>query len=165
MGIMFGLSMGHMKRLVLYVLLSLTALSFLTGQVSVKNVQAKKVDGEIVIDGLLDEEAWAGADEASGFIQFQPERGKLSPFKTVAKILYDKDFLYIGFLCYDDQPDKIAAQVTRRDQDIKEDDSVYVILDTFRDRRNAYYVGTNLLGTQWDGRISQNGLNQNLILI
>lgn len=132
----------------------------LNGQVPVKQARAGSTMEEIAVDGLLNEAAWESVEGVTGFIQFQPDRGKLSPYKTIAKILLDKEFLYVGFLCYDSQPDKIAAQVTKRDQDIKDDDSVYVILDTFHDRRNAYYVGINLLGTQWDGRISQNGLNQ-----
>ena len=47
--------------------------------------------------------------------------------------------------------------MTKRDTDIRSDDSVYVLLDTFHDRRTCYYVCTNLLGTQWDGRITENG--------
>ena len=49
------------------------------------------------------------------------------------------------------------GRMTKRDADIRSDDSVYVLLDTFHDRRTCYYVCTNLLGTQWDGRITENG--------
>jgi len=47
--------------------------------------------------------------------------------------------------------------MTKRDMDLRSDDSVYVLIDTFHDRRSCYFVCTNPLGTQWDGRITENG--------
>lgn len=93
------------------------------------------------------------------FIQFQPDRGNPASLSTTVKVLYDDTFIYFGFLCADTDPEKIAASVNKRDQDVRVDDSVYVLLDTYFDRRNCYYFGTNLLGTQWDGRIGDNGLH------
>jgi len=109
------------------------------------------------VDGRLDELFWEKAPEAKGFIQFQPERGSPTSAETVVKILYDKKHIYFGFMCFDPESDKIAAQVTKRDMDIRVDDSVYILLDTFHDRRSCYYMGINLLNTQWDGRITDNG--------
>ncbi len=117
------------------------------------------MDQIIEVDGSLDEPAWENAPEISGFIQFQPDRGNPASLKTSVRILYDSSHIYFGFLCYDTDPGKIAASVNKRDQDIREDDSVYVLLDTYFDRRNCYYFGTNLLGIQWDGRIGDNGLH------
>jgi len=117
------------------------------------------MDQIIEVDGSLDEPAWENAPEISGFIQFQPDRGNPASLKTSVRILYDSSHIYFGFLCYDTDPGKIAASVNKRDQDIRDDDSVYILLDTYFDRRNCYYFGTNLLGTQWDGRIGDNGLH------
>jgi len=75
----------------------------------------------------------------------------------VVRILYDDTAVYFGFLCYDREPERVVARVTKRDADLRSDDSVYVLVDTFHDRRSCYYVATNPLGTQWDGRISENG--------
>lgn len=73
------------------------------------------------------------------------------------KIIYDEDSIYFGFLCYDSLPEKIAARMTKRDAELTADDAVIIDLDTFHDRRNCYYFVTNLLGTQHDGRITENG--------
>jgi len=135
------------------VLLSIFAFS----QSPVKETVALKIDKPIEVDGLLDELVWQNAPDAGDFIQFQPERGKPASDKTIVKILYDEKFIYFGFLCYDSQPEKIAARVTKRDADLLPDDSVYVLIDTFHDRRTCYYFKTNLLGTQADGRITENG--------
>jgi hypothetical protein len=131
--------------------------TFLLGQWKSKEIHAKKTDSQIEVDGLLDEPAWSGAPEAGDFIQLQPEKGNPASERTIAKILFDENNVYFGFWCYDSEPQKIAARMTKRDDDIRSDDSVYVLIDTFHDRRSCYYVSTNLLGTQWDGRITENG--------
>jgi len=123
----------------------------------VKETSALKSDETIRVDGLLDESIWDKAPEAGDFIQFQPERGKLGSLRTRVKILYDEKFIYFGFFCFDSQPEKMAAQITKRDADLDDDDAVAVLLDTFHDRRNCYFFTTNLLGTQLDGRITENG--------
>ncbi len=122
-----------------------------------KQVKAGKISSTIQIDGLFNEKEWISAPEATDFIQLEPTKGESAAFPTVVKILYDNRYLYIGFICHDDEPDKIAASVTKRDADIRADDSIYVMLDSFHDRRNCYFFGTNLLGTQFDGRIVDNG--------
>ena len=129
----------------------------LSGQWRSKEVAAYRTESEMKVDGFLDEAAWEKAPEAGNFIQIQPEKGKPTSERTVVKILFDADNIYFGFFCYDSEPQKIAARMAKRDDDIRSDDSVYVLLDTFHDRRSCYYVSTNLLGTQWDGRITDNG--------
>jgi len=122
-----------------------------------KQTTALKIRDPIHVDGRLDEAVWEKAPEAKDFIQLQPEKGKPASERTTVKILYDDKYVYFGFWCYDSEPQKIAARMTKRDEDIRSDDSVYVLIDTFHDRRSCYYVTTNLLGTQWDGRITENG--------
>jgi hypothetical protein len=131
--------------------------SFLSGQWQSKEVSGIKTDSPLKVDGLLDEPIWESAPEASHFIQLQPEKGNQASERTVVKVLFDSRYIYFGFWCYDTEPEKIAARMTKRDTDIRADDSVYVLIDTFHDRRTCYYVCTNLLGTQWDGRITENG--------
>jgi hypothetical protein len=131
--------------------------SFLSGQWKSKELLGIKTDSPIKVDGLLDEPIWEFAPEATNFIQLQPEKGNPASERTVVKILFDDGYIYFGFWCYDSEPDKIVGRMTKRDTDIRSDDSVYVLLDTFHDRRTCYYVCTNLLGTQWDGRITENG--------
>jgi hypothetical protein len=131
--------------------------SLLVGQWRSKEVYALRTESLIKVDGLLDEPEWAEAREAGDFIQLQPEKGEPASERTVVRILFDDHYIYFGFWCYDSEPQKIAARMTKRDSDIRSDDSVYVLIDTFHDRRSCYYVSTNLLGTQWDGRITENG--------
>ncbi len=146
-----------MKRLVeVAVILPLFSLA-LSGQWQSKEIYAKKAESIIKVDGFLDEAAWQEAPGVGDFIQLQPEKGMPASERTIVKVLFDDGHVYFGFWCYDSEPQKIAARMAKRDDDIRSDDSVYVLLDTFHDRRSCYYVSTNLLGTQWDGRITDNG--------
>ncbi len=120
--------------------------------------KAVKIEGPIQIDGLLNEAAWSRAEVVSDFMQFQPERGASATVRTSVRILYDNSAIYFGFENTDPEMDKIAARISKRDADLSEDDAVAIYLDTFADRRAAYFFMTNLLGTQYDGRIADNGL-------
>ncbi len=122
-----------------------------------KEGKALKIDVPIKVDGLLDEAPWSQAPVLSDFIQFQPERGAAASVRTTVRVLYDGTAVYFGFENDDPEIDKIAARLTKRDADLKTDDSVAIYLDTLADRRTCYYFMTNLLGTQSDGRISDNG--------
>ena len=145
-----------MRKIFLTALICLGGVFFLWSQ-EVKKVGALKTEAEIIVDGALNEAIWQKAPSASEFIQFEPQRGKPATLRTVVRVLYDDKYIYFGFLCYDPQPEKIAANQTKRDADLREDDAVSVFLDTFHDRRSCYFFITNLLGTQLDGRITENG--------
>jgi hypothetical protein len=110
-----------------------------------------------VIDGVLDDAVWKTAEAVSGFVQFQPEFGVASPYKTVVLVGYTSETLYVAFQNFDPDLAKIAAAVTSRDGNLKRDDSVTVLIDTNHNRRTAYYFATNLLGVQTDGKIGDNG--------
>lgn len=109
------------------------------------------------IDGVVGEEEWAASAVTEGFVQFEPEFGSPSPFRTVVRVGATAEALYVAFRCFDPEPARIAAAVTSRDGDLDRDDSVAVLLDTLHDRRTGYYFATNLLGVQTDGKIADNG--------
>jgi hypothetical protein len=130
--------------------------SLVTGQTA-REATAVKINEPIRVDGVLDEAAWGRAAVLSDFIQFEPERGAPATVRTSVRILYDGAAIYFGFENADPETDKIAARISKRDSDLTEDDAVAVCLDTYGDRRTCYYFMTNLLGTQYDGRITDNG--------
>ena len=118
-------------------------------------ITAARAETPPVIDGVIDEGEWAGASLATDFVQFEPQRGEPETRRTEALLLHDEETIYIAFRVWDDAP--IAAQLTRRDANLLEDDSVLIVLDTFHDRQSGYYFATNLLATQSDGRIANDG--------
>jgi len=120
-------------------------------------LEAKRAEAPVVVDGQLEEDEWAGATRIDDFMQFEPTVGAPALQKTEAYMLYDDAYVYFGFRCFDSEPSQITAQLNRRDSDLLTDDAVIVVLDTFHDSRSAYYFATNLLSTQLDGRVNDNG--------
>jgi hypothetical protein len=86
--------------------------------------------------------------KVTGFVQRNPHDGARASQPTEAYLGYDNKNLYAVFVCFDD-PGKVRARLSRR-EDIFDDDTVEIIVDTFHDRRRAYVFQTTPLGVQWD---------------
>ena len=94
--------------------------------------------------------AWEGKlAKVDKFTQRIPHDGEPSTQQTYAYLGYDDRNLYVTFVCFDSEPDKIRARLSRR-EDIFDDDSVEIMLDTFNDHRRAYAFLANPLGVQAD---------------
>jgi hypothetical protein len=118
--------------------------------------------GPIVVDGRLDEAAWADAAPISGFIQAEPDPGHPATEETEVRILYDDTYLYIGATCYDRAPDRLVSGTLERDHpgvSAHHIDLFAVFLDTFRDRRNGFLFLVNPAGAVRDGQIFDNSRN------
>jgi hypothetical protein len=87
--------------------------------------------------------------KVSGFIAREPADGAPPTQETDVYLAYDDHNLYAVFLCWDKEPDKIRARMTRR-EDIFSDDSAEIMIDTFNDARRGYAFAANPLGIQWD---------------
>ena len=134
-----------------------SALSATFGSAAEPRIEAPLLAENPVIDGVLDDAVWKTAEVVSDFVQFQPEFGVASPFRTEVLVGYTSETLFVAFRSFDPEPGRISSAVTSRDGDLDRDDSVAVLLDTNHDRRTAYYFATNLLGVQQDGKIGDNG--------
>src|SRR5689334_12863212 len=104
---------------------------------------ATRTDSAITLDGSLNEAAWAAARPIGELVQREPKEGEMPTERTDVEILYDNDNLYVGIVCYDSQPDRIIGTQMARDADLEGDDKIEILIDTFRDQRNAFYFATN----------------------
>ncbi len=116
---------------------------------TLKTARAVRVTGQIHPDGVLSEADWQRAPEITGFRQYEPHEGEPCSQRTVAKILYDDEAVYVGVWLYDNEPDKIIPILTRRDR-WSESDFISVRLDTHHDHQSAYYFNVNAAGVQRD---------------
>lgn len=112
---------------------------------------------EIAIDGVLDEVPWTSAPRIGDLVQRQPATGQPPTERTEVTLLHDADNLYIGVTAYDSEPDRIVATQMARDSGLGSDDRIEIVLDTFRDQRNAFYFSTNPAGVLLDGLAFANG--------
>jgi hypothetical protein len=111
----------------------------------------------ITIDGVLDEPDWEAAAAIGEIRQRAPHEGEKASEPTEVKLLYDSQNLYISVMCFDSDPKHIIGTQMARDADLAPDDRIEILIDTFRDRHNAFYFATNTLGSLVDALIVENG--------
>ncbi len=122
--------------------------------------QAALRQGEITIDGRIDEPAWAAATPITELTQATPDEGKPPSQKTEIRILYDASALYIAARMYDSLGAKgVRAPLARRDQVMNGDnnltsDRIAFVFDTFRDKNSRNWFELNPAGVKGD---HQNG--------
>ena len=111
----------------------------------------------IIIDGVLDEPDWKAATPIGEIRQREPHPGEKASESIDVKLLYDSQNLYIGVMCFDSDPKHIIGTQMSRDADLSADDRIEILIDSFRDRRNAFYFATNPLGALVDALVIENG--------
>ena len=133
--------------------------SAIAGAVDVRPlVTATRVAEGPVLDGdVLGDEVWQSAAPVSTFWQEQPEEGQPASERTEVRVLFTKDTLYIGVVCYDSDPGSITVSAARRDAELEETDSFRIIFDTYRDLQNGFVFGTNPAGIEYDGQVTNEG--------
>lgn len=104
--------------------------------------------GPLTIDGILDEASWGVAPVLSDFIQQHPTQGQPATQRSDVRILYDASTLYVGAMLFDDDARRLVVNELKRDFAEADNDLFGVVLDTFRDGRNAYGFVVNAGGAQ-----------------
>jgi hypothetical protein len=113
----------------------------------------------ITIDGVLDEPIWRAATPIGSLTQRQPQQSRPPTERTDVTLLYDRDYLYVGVVAYDSEPQRVIGTQMARDGSLSADDRVEILLDTFRDQRSAFYFATNPSGALVDGLVASGQLN------
>jgi len=128
----------------------------------IANGEAVRVDVGPVVDGRLDDEAWTRAQPLTGFVQHEPVAGAPISEHTEVRIIFDDDALYVGAWLYDQDPERIIIGERRRNANLSQSDAFLVVLDTYRDRQNAFVFGTTPGGIEYDGQVrGGGGINTN----
>jgi hypothetical protein len=115
-----------------------------------KTVQIARTAARPVIDGALDDAAWAHAARVDNFHQVNPVEYAEPSERTEIYLLYDDDALYIGARIYT-PPGEVTANIMRQGGSITQDDSLFVTLDPFNTQRGGYFFGLNAHGVLFDG--------------
>jgi hypothetical protein len=116
-----------------------------------KEIIAVQISTSLRIDGILSEQEWTLAGASPRFIQIEPHQSEPANFETYVKVLYNRQFLYIGLFAQDSLGRKaIRAPDFKRDFDYRAHDLISVAFDGFNDKRNAMTFVTNAFGVQRD---------------
>src|SRR6476646_4994056 len=142
------------------VCLLLICFTYLASDAQSKTLTAVKTTAAPKIDGWLDEAAWKTAPEAKDFIENFPTFGKPASTKTVVKILYDDEAIYIGAYLHDD-PELVRNQLTNRDDEQQQDvDYFSVFFDTYHDQQNGFQFLVTSANVQSDARLAANATTE-----
>ncbi len=132
-------------------------------------VKAVRVEKGPKIDGLLSDPAWQSAVPFTDFRMVEPRANSDPSEQTELRVLYDEANLYLGLLCLDSEPGRIAANTMAHDNaggsggggwggggghhgpQGSSDDLVRVLLDSFQNKRHAYLFYVNPLGARSEG--------------
>ena len=98
--------------------------------------------------------------KVTGFIVREPADGAEPTQNTDVYLAYDQHNLYAVFVCWDTEPSRIRARMTRR-EDVFSDDAVEIMIDTFHDARRGYAFASNPLGIQWDALWTEGSIRNN----
>ncbi len=108
------------------------------------------------IDGRLDDSVWETATHITDFIQIAPVEGAPASEDTEVWIAYDNDHMYFAF--YAHYTDPAIMRVNRADrEEIRGDDRMSVLFDTFLDQQRAYQFEVNGYGVQADSLVNADG--------
>ncbi len=122
-------------------------------------VAPPRLDGDVVIDGKLDEPQWQQAARLTGFSQFAPSDGVPAADSTEIFVWYSPTAIYFGVRAYESHG-AVHPNLTDRDH-IDAEDRVEFLLSTFNDGRQAFVFQVNPFGVQADGTLVENGAANN----
>ncbi|MFL5619783.1 MAG: DUF5916 domain-containing protein [Gemmatimonadaceae bacterium] len=117
------------------------------------------IDDHPVLDGRLDEPAWARATAVTEFTQLDPEEGRPASARTEVRIVYDAEALYIGAWLHDSQ--RPSSRLVRRDAYVLDSDWFSVALDSYHDHLSAFRFSVNPAGVRRDEIFSSSGRTVN----
>jgi hypothetical protein len=150
-----------------FILIFWLLLAFLASAGFTVEVRAVRVANGPKIDGRLDDPVWSSAAAFSAFRMAEPQPDGAPSEKTELRILYDEANLYIGLLCLDGEPARIAAHSMVHDSGNTQggwggqgsvgsgdDDIVRVLIDPFLDKRTGYFFAVNPRGARSEGLTS-----------
>ena len=107
----------------------------------------RRIEADIQVDGLLDEDGWKKAEWSDDFVDIQGGLKPQPPLRTRVKMLWDDRYFYIGAEL---EETHIWANLTKRDSIIFFDNDFEVFIDPDGDSHRYYELEINALGTVWD---------------
>ena len=125
-------------------------------------IEIKKTNEDIIIDGILNENTWKEAAVGKDFFMITPiDEGRARQFSE-ARIAFDDSFLYIAVIFFNNaiQGDYVVESL-QRDFSFGKNDNFLVALDPFDNQTTGFAFGLNAYGAQWDGTMF-NGRNVDL---
>lgn len=121
--------------MVLLILLALSGIALAQRDLGpVPRYEVKRASARILVDGKLDDAAWKSANTLT--LQFPWEQQTGAKQKTVARVLWDDEYLYVGYDCQDTD---IVAHFDKRDDPTYRDDALEIFINPNPAQQGLYY--------------------------
>ncbi len=122
-------------------------------------VRAIRLEGPLVLDGVLDEAVYRDNEPFGGLVQVVPESGAPASERSDIWVSFDATHLYVTCRCWDSAPPSawIANELRRDANGLRNNESFGVMFDTYYDRRNGSMFYTNPLGARADYQVVDEG--------
>ena len=122
-----------------------------------QGIEIRRTATPVQIDGLVDA-IWSTADSAYNFMQYFPMDTSMANSATVAKVLYDDQYIYVLGVMQNLSSDRTYITPSlRRDFFGDANDSFSFVIDAFQDNTNAFIFGINPYGVRREGLITNGG--------
>ena len=115
-----------------------------------------RLSGPVVLDGRVDEAAWASI-EPFPMTQYAPSFGAPLSEQTEVRVGHDDRYLYISGRMYDSDPSEIRSNTLYRDV-FSGDDLLAVVIDSYDDYQTAVWFVTTPAGTRNDRTVSNDAV-------
>ena len=121
-------------------------------------IRAVRITRPLQVDGRLDE-VYTRVEPISDFVQMEPHAGEMSTEKTDLWILFDDEYVYVTFRCWESHPERMIVNEMRRDNyRLWLGENVAFMFDTFHDRRNGVEFGITPAGCRYEGQFTNERL-------
>ena len=122
----------------------------------------ERVQNAPKIDGALNDNVWNNINIASDFSQISPNNGtpEKNHQRTEVKICYDSKNIYFGIMMYDNAPDSILKELSKRDDENKNFDAFGIFIDPFNNAQVEYNFMISAAGVQVDRKFSKTGIDK-----
>lgn len=112
---------------------------------------------DLRLDGRLDEPAWAAAERIESLTMIEPVEGGPLVASTSVWVLADPEDIVVGVLARDPDPKRIVSFTKVRDDPMRNEDHVKIVLDPFLDGRSGYVFAVNPGGARYDALVARRG--------
>ncbi len=113
-------------------------------------------EARITLDGRLTEAIWHQAILVEDFHQINPNEFDQPSQATQVRLFITNDFLFIAAILKDSEVEAVVANQLNQRGRMSNDDQFWIMLDTFNDQRNGYYLQANANGVGGDALIENN---------
>ncbi len=122
-------------------------------------IRAIKLTSPLHVDGRLDEDVYRQEKSFGDFVQVAPKYGAPQSERSEVWVMYDDNYVYVACRCYDSEPPEkwIANELRRDTNQLRQNDHLGVMFDTFYDRRSGFLFYSNTLGARADYSVVDEG--------